>query len=146
LSRMKEGRMRRVCGLGLALAILSAPCLVEGHEGHKHTAMGTVERVEKARLDVKDADGKALSFALTAKTVVFRGETASTTASLKSGERVAVEFEEAGGVKTALKVHLEDSQKAMRYSCSMHPEVVSDKPGKCPKCGMNLTPAEASKP
>ncbi len=25
------------------------------------------------------------------------------------------------------------------YSCSMHPEVKSDKPGKCPKCGMELT-------
>ncbi len=26
----------------------------------------------------------------------------------------------------------------MVYSCPMHPEVVSDVPGKCPKCGMNL--------
>jgi hypothetical protein len=26
------------------------------------------------------------------------------------------------------------------YTCPMHPEVVSDKPGKCPKCGMNLVP------
>ena len=26
----------------------------------------------------------------------------------------------------------------MNYSCPMHPEVSSDKPGKCPKCGMNL--------
>ncbi|MFN0087876.1 MAG: multicopper oxidase domain-containing protein [Blastocatellia bacterium] len=25
------------------------------------------------------------------------------------------------------------------YSCPMHPEVMSDKAGKCPKCGMNLT-------
>ena len=25
------------------------------------------------------------------------------------------------------------------YSCPMHPEVRSDKPGKCPKCGMELT-------
>jgi hypothetical protein len=138
--------MGRVCGLGLALAIPLAPYLVEADEGHKHTAMGTVERVEKARLVVKDKDDKTLSFVLTAKTVVFRGETASTTGSVKPGERVAVEFDETGGAKTALTLRLGEPQKAMRYSCSMHPEVVSDKPGKCPKCGMNLTPAEASKP
>ncbi len=24
------------------------------------------------------------------------------------------------------------------YSCSMHPEIKSESPGKCPKCGMNL--------
>jgi len=24
------------------------------------------------------------------------------------------------------------------YTCPMHPEVQSDKPGKCPKCGMFL--------
>ena len=24
------------------------------------------------------------------------------------------------------------------YTCPMHPEVLSDKPGRCPKCGMNL--------
>ena len=27
---------------------------------------------------------------------------------------------------------------AKKYTCSMHPEVVQDKPGKCPKCGMEL--------
>ena len=27
---------------------------------------------------------------------------------------------------------------AMTYTCTMHPDVVSDKPGKCPKCGMDL--------
>jgi len=26
----------------------------------------------------------------------------------------------------------------VQYTCSMHPEVISDKPGKCPKCGMTL--------
>lgn len=24
------------------------------------------------------------------------------------------------------------------YTCTMHPEVISDKPGTCPKCGMTL--------
>ncbi|MEO8772260.1 MAG: DUF6799 domain-containing protein [Ferruginibacter sp.] len=27
---------------------------------------------------------------------------------------------------------------AVSYTCPMHPEVISDKPGKCPKCGMAL--------
>lgn len=29
-------------------------------------------------------------------------------------------------------------EAATTYTCSMHPEVKSDKPGKCPKCGMEL--------
>ena len=32
-----------------------------------------------------------------------------------------------------------DLVKAKIYSCPMHPEIVSNKPGKCPKCGMDLT-------
>jgi Cu2+-exporting ATPase len=26
----------------------------------------------------------------------------------------------------------------MKYICPMHPDVISDKPGQCPECGMNL--------
>ena len=26
----------------------------------------------------------------------------------------------------------------VQYTCPMHPDVVTDKPGKCPKCGMDL--------
>ncbi|MBI3911741.1 MAG: efflux RND transporter periplasmic adaptor subunit, partial [Armatimonadetes bacterium] len=29
---------------------------------------------------------------------------------------------------------------AQQYTCPMHPEVVKDQPGRCPKCGMNLVP------
>ncbi len=32
---------------------------------------------------------------------------------------------------------------AQKYTCPMHPEVIADKPGKCPKCGMNLVPVKA---
>jgi hypothetical protein len=32
------------------------------------------------------------------------------------------------------------SQPAVVYTCPMHPEVLSDKPGNCPKCGMKLVP------
>jgi len=28
--------------------------------------------------------------------------------------------------------------KAVQYTCSMHPDVVKDAPGDCPKCGMKL--------
>ena len=31
------------------------------------------------------------------------------------------------------------------YSCPMHPEVIADKPDKCPKCGMNLVLREEKK-
>ncbi len=32
----------------------------------------------------------------------------------------------------------------VEYTCPMHPEVVQDEPGSCPKCGMTLEPREAS--
>lgn len=31
------------------------------------------------------------------------------------------------------------------YTCPMHPEIVSDTPGQCPKCGMNLVLKDAPK-
>ncbi len=32
----------------------------------------------------------------------------------------------------------QSSGQAVKYTCSMHPDVVKDKPGNCPKCGMAL--------
>jgi hypothetical protein len=35
--------------------------------------------------------------------------------------------------------------EATQYTCVMHPEVVQDHPGKCPKCGMELVPAKTNR-
>ena len=32
------------------------------------------------------------------------------------------------------------------YTCPMHPEIVRNAPGKCPKCGMDLVPKKSEKP
>jgi hypothetical protein len=32
----------------------------------------------------------------------------------------------------------------VKYTCPMHLEVISDKPGKCPKCGMTLLKVKSS--
>ncbi len=37
------------------------------------------------------------------------------------------------------------NQKQVIYKCPMHPEVKADKPGKCPKCGMNLVEGQEAK-
>lgn len=36
--------------------------------------------------------------------------------------------------------HPEGTRPGAVYTCPMHPEVRSNKPGKCPKCGMDLQP------
>ena len=36
------------------------------------------------------------------------------------------------------KATSEKQVKKGKYTCTMHPDVSSDKPGVCPKCGMDL--------
>lgn len=43
-------------------------------------------------------------------------------------------------------VMMDQSPDAGKYTCPMHPEVVQDKPGACPKCGMALEPVISALP
>jgi len=47
-------------------------------------------------------------------------------------------------VTTTIKT--EQQKDSVYYTCSMHPEIKSDKPGKCPKCGMDLFQNKSSSP
>jgi hypothetical protein len=38
-----------------------------------------------------------------------------------------------------------EKDKKQKYTCPMHPEVISDHPGNCPKCGMKLVPKTEKK-
>jgi hypothetical protein len=38
-----------------------------------------------------------------------------------------------------------EQQVSKKYTCSMHPEIVMNKPGDCPKCGMALEEKTDSK-
>jgi Heavy metal binding domain len=41
--------------------------------------------------------------------------------------------------------HEQEHEKTQKYTCPMHPEVITDRPGNCPKCGMKLMPVAEEK-
>src|SRR5712671_2745330 len=41
---------------------------------------------------------------------------------------------------TSAVIGQQTEHEKQKYTCAMHPEVVTDHPGKCPKCGMTLVP------
>jgi membrane fusion protein, copper/silver efflux system len=46
--------------------------------------------------------------------------------------------------KDSASTAAEEARKPLYYQCAMHPQVKSDKPGRCTICGMELTPIYAS--
>jgi Heavy metal binding domain len=47
--------------------------------------------------------------------------------------------------RPGVEQHEHEQGKKQKYTCPMHPEVVTDYPGNCPKCGMKLVPMEEKK-
>jgi hypothetical protein len=51
-----------------------------------------------------------------------------------------------GSPKTSNKDLSTQETTQVYYTCTMHPEIHSDKPGKCPICGMDLVKVESTIP
>jgi hypothetical protein len=69
----------------------------------------------------------------------------SNPAATESPTPVIASLEQRAPAPEAEQAKFVDEAKAAKpeatlYTCPMHPEVISDKAGKCPKCGMNLGP------
>ena len=49
------------------------------------------------------------------------------------------------GTATSGAASEQEQEKMQKYTCPMHPEVITDHPGNCPKCGMKLVPIKEKK-
>ncbi len=61
----------------------------------------------------------------------------------------AMSFSSVSVIANALRLRkksIATKQQTVQYTCPMHPQVITDKPGKCPICGMALVKKADSKP
>ncbi len=76
------------------------------HEGHAHTAQGTVKAVSAEQLDLAREEGKVESFVLRTDTKYRRGEAVEKREAIQVGERAVVRYVEQEGKKVAKEVRL----------------------------------------
>lgn len=81
----------------LTTIVLTLPAITWAHPGHTHKTMGVVTTVHENHLEVKDTDGKAVTFTLDAKTRIRRGKTVLKASDIKAGDRVVVVTSETKG-------------------------------------------------
>jgi hypothetical protein len=133
------------------------------HDNSKAPHGGKIEEAGGYHIELVNKDGKVLVYLLDGKakpmsnkgitgsaTLLFSNKTTSKanlkpegdegfTIDLKNASdfaTVIVSFKING--KAATAKFKNQAATAMAYSCPMHTEVKSDKPGKCSKCGMDL--------
>lgn len=89
---------------GLALLLSARPSLA--HEGHHHTALGTIRSIAATQLEIETKEGKIETFLLTDKTTYKHGDTAVSRDHLQVAARVAVMYEVKDGKNVAIEVKL----------------------------------------
>ena len=113
---------RLACGFfaaGLSACTATALDVDSNHPGNPAAASGRLPVIEALKLELSDATSPVLG----------------------SGGEHAHEHAADGHESQAAP----SDAGATRYTCSMHPEVITNEPGKCPKCGMALIPKKDEK-
>ena len=77
-----------IIGITLLAAVMIAPRVAGAHEGHEHTVMGNITKVDGMNLMVKGTDGKEVMVMMDAKTKITQGKAAVDAKTLKVGDRV----------------------------------------------------------
>ena len=133
-----------------------AQCAGMGSGGHQHDAESASKSSEKdariVRDILKDEDRRGILLEGMLEDAGFMQLVIDRIADTPKLREMAVQsFGTAGGEQVARpdgrkskESRMKAEQKSMTYTCPMHPEVKSDKPGKCPKCGMTLQRVEPS--
>ena len=75
-------------------------------------------------------------------TLAIEKELSQTENTAKSSESMEHEGMQHGGMQGMQHEGMKMEEHGEIYTCPMHPQIKSDKPGKCPICGMTLKKKE----
>jgi len=109
---MREGTKRygsRIVLMALALALV-ASLAATAHEGHEHTARGTIQAIDATNLKLKTTDDKTLDVMITKSTKFLRGTTEVKREDVEVGERAVVGYMEMHEMLHATEVKLAEKK------------------------------------
>jgi hypothetical protein len=97
-------RHRTLSAIVLGALLLAAT--LASHEGHHHTALGTVEAIDAEQITLAVIDEGSQAFKLTDATTFMRGEEKASAEDAAVGERAVVVYETKDNVNLAIEVKL----------------------------------------
>ena len=88
------------------LAVLLLSTVAVAHEGHHHTAMGTIDAIDTEQISLAMEDDKTETFKLTDETTFVRGDDEVAREEATAGDRAVVMYETKDKVNLAIEVKL----------------------------------------
>ena len=122
--------MRGTLAFLLGAALLAIPAAVEAHDDSEFCKKGCSSAALRKEVESLEKELKASNPGLKTSEVEAKRERVRRHLAQHQAELVALQ-EHVDGPEA-------NAAGQVAYACPMHPEVTSDKPGKCSKCGMNL--------